>query len=73
MNTYNTSIDFTSLCNLKIMKVEAEDFLKLKNNTLESLTLVSNFVDPIKEKKNYGKNNINEIIKRSNYIIKNNK
>ena len=55
------------------MKVEADDFLKLKNNTLESLTLVSNFVDPIKEKKNYGKNNINEIIKRSNYIIKNNK
>ena len=51
MNTYNTSIDFTSLCNLKIMKVEAEDFLKLKNNILESLTLVSNFVDPIKEKK----------------------
>ena len=51
MDTYNGSIDFTSLCNLKIMKVEAEDFLKLKNNTLESLTLVSNFIDPIKEKK----------------------
>ena len=51
METYNASIDFTSLSNLKILKVEAEDFLKLKNNTLESLTLVSNNVDEINEKK----------------------
>ena len=50
IKTYNASIDFTSLSNLKILKVEAEDFLKLKNNTLESLTLLSNDVDEIKEK-----------------------
>ena len=51
MKIYNALIDFTSFNNLKILKVEAEDFLKLKNNTLESLTLVSNYVDEIKEKK----------------------
>ena len=50
MKTYNASIDFISLSNLKILKVEADDFLKLKNNTLESLTIVSNGVDEIKEK-----------------------
>ena len=51
IETYNSSIDFTSLSNLKILKVEADDFLKLENNTLESLTIVSNDVDEIKEKK----------------------
>ena len=51
IETYNSSIDFTSLSNLKILKVEADDFLKLENNTLESLTIVSNDVNEIKEKK----------------------
>ena len=47
----NASIDFASLSNLKILKIEGEDFLKLENNTLESLTVVSNDVNETKEKK----------------------
>ena len=46
------SIDFTSLNNIKILNVGADDFLKLKNNnTLESLTVSPSDIDANKEKK----------------------
>ena len=50
MARLNTSIDFSSLNNLKVLNAEADDFLKLKNNKLESLTVVSNDKDNSKEK-----------------------
>ena len=50
MARLNASIDFSSLNNLKVLNAEADDFLKLKNNTLESLTVVSNDKDNSKEK-----------------------
>ena len=46
----NESIDFSSLNNLKVLHAEANDFLKLKNNTLESLAVVSNDNDNSKGK-----------------------
>ena len=50
MARLNASIDFSSFNNIKVLNVEADDFLKLKNNTLESLTVVSNDIDNSKEK-----------------------
>ena len=50
MARLNASIDFSSLNNLKVLNAEADDFLKLKNNTLESLTVMSNDKDNSKEK-----------------------
>ena len=50
MARLNASIDFSSFKNIKVLNVEADDFLKLKNNTLESLSLVSNDNDNNKEK-----------------------
>ena len=50
MARLNASIDFSSFYNLKVLNVEADDFLNLKNNTLESLTVVSNDIDNTKEK-----------------------
>jgi len=50
MARLNASIDFSSFRNIKVLNVEADDFLKLKNNTLESLSLVSNDNDNSKEK-----------------------
>ena len=47
---FNEYIDFNSLCKLKILNSEADDFLKLKNNTLESLTLFSSDFRNTKEK-----------------------
>ena len=47
---FNEFIDFNSLCKLKILNSEADDFLKLKNNTLESLTLFSSDFRNTKEK-----------------------
>ena len=52
IEAYNASIDFTSLNNIKILNVGADDFLKLKNNnTLESLTVSPSDIDANKEKK----------------------
>ena len=50
MARLNASIDFSSLNNLKVLNAEADDFLKLKNNTLESLAVMSNDKDNSKEK-----------------------
>ena len=47
---FNEYIDFNSLCKLKILNSEADDFLKLKNDTLESLTLFSSDFRNTKEK-----------------------
>ena len=47
---FNESIDFSSLNNLKILNAEGDDFLKLKNNTLESLTLFSSDFGNTREK-----------------------
>ena len=47
---FNEFIDFSSLNNLKILNSEADDFLKLKNNTLESLTLFTSDFSNTREK-----------------------
>ena len=51
MANYNSSIDFSSFYNLKVLNCEANDFLMLQNNkTLESLTILSNDYNNSKEK-----------------------
>ena len=47
---FNSKFDFSSMNNLKVLNCEANDFLMLKNASLESLTVESNDTDNSKEK-----------------------
>ena len=47
---FNSIFDFSSFNNLKILNCEANDFLMLKNASLESLTVLSSYKDKSKEK-----------------------
>ena len=49
-DSFNSIIDFSILRNLKVLNCEANDFLMLKNTSLESLTVLSNDIDNSKEK-----------------------
>ena len=49
---YNLIFDFITMKNLKVLKSESEDFLKLRNNiTLEDLTVISNHNNSIEIEK----------------------
>ena len=43
IKTYNSIIDYSSLKKVKILSIEANDFLKLENNPLEELLIHPNF------------------------------
>ena len=47
---FNSKIDFSTMSNLKVLNCEANDFLMLKNTSLENLTVLSNDIDNSKEK-----------------------
>jgi len=47
---FNSKINFSILSNLKVLNCEANDFLMLKNISLENLTVLSNDIDNSKEK-----------------------
>ena len=47
---FNSKFDFSSMNNLKVLNCEANDFLMLKNASLENLTVLSNDIDNSKEK-----------------------
>ena len=47
---FNSKIDFSTMSNLKVLNCEANDFLMLKNTSLENLTLLSNDIDNRKKK-----------------------
>ena len=47
---YNSTINFHSFNNLKVLNSEADDFLSLKNSSLENISVLSNDIGNSKEK-----------------------